>query len=150
MELLLFVGLQASGKTSFYVERFLNTHARVSLDQLRTRHREKRFLGVCLETQMPVVVDNTNPTKEERRPYIDAAKAAGYAVHLYFFQSRVAECVERNEARPEAARIPRLGVLGTSSRLEIPSRDEGFDVMKFVRIAASGGFVVEEWRDEVR
>lgn len=150
MELLLFVGLQASGKTSFYVERFMNTHARVSLDQLRTRHREKRFLDVCLERQMPVVVDNTNPTKEERRPYIDAAKAAGYAVHLYFFRSRIAECVERNEARPEEARVPRLGVLGTSSRLEIPSRDEGFDVMRFVRIAAGGGFDVEEWRDEVR
>jgi predicted kinase len=150
MELLLFVGLQASGKTSFYVERFLNTHARVSLDQLRTRHREKRFLDVCLETQMPVVVDNTNPTKDERRRYVEAAKAAGCAVHLYFFQSRVAECVGRNEARPEEARVPRLGLLGTSSRLEIPSRDEGFDVMKFVRISAGGGFDVEEWRDEVR
>jgi predicted kinase len=150
MELILFVGLQASGKTTFYVERFLNTHARISLDQLRTRAREKRFFDLCLETRMPVVVDNTNPTKVERRRYVDAAKAAGYDVHCYFFQSRVAECVERNESRPEAVRVPRVGLLGTSSRLEIPSRDEGLDVMKFVSIAAGGGFHVEEWRDEVR
>ena len=99
---------------------------------------------------MPVVVDNTNPTKAERRRYVDAAKAAGYAVHCYFFQSRVADCIARNESRPEAVRIPRVGVLGTSSRLEIPTQDEGLDVMKFVSIAAGGAFDVQEWRNEVR
>ena len=143
-------GANASGKTTFYVERFLNTHARISLDQLRTRAREKRFFDLCLETRMPVVVDNTNPTKAERGRYVDAAKAAGYDVHCYFFQSRVAECIERNESRPEAGRVPRVGLLGTSPRLEIPSRDEGFNVMKFISIAAGGGFDVEDWRDEVR
>ena len=43
-----------------------------------------------------------------------------------------------------------VGLLGTSSRLELPAKDERFDVVKFVRIADSGGFVIEEWRDEVR
>lgn len=150
MELIVFVGLQASGKTTFYVRRFLDTHVRVSLDQLRTRPREQRFFDLCLETRQPVVVDNTNPTKAERRRYVEPAKAAGYAVHCYFFQSRVADCIERNESRPEAVRVPRVGVLGTSARLELPSQDEGLDVMKFVSIAADGGFAVEDWRDEVR
>ena len=150
MQLVLFVGLQASGKTTFYVERFLRSHAHVNLDQLRTRHREQRLLDVCLETKTPVVVDNTNPTKAERNKYIEAAKTAGYAVHLYFFRSRVEDCLQRNEARPGDAQVPRLGILGTSSRLQLPTRDEGFDAMFFVRIADAGGFVVEDWRDEVR
>jgi predicted kinase len=150
MELILFVGLQASGKTSFYVERFLHSHARVSLDLLRTRPRERKFLELCLATRMPVVVDNTNPTRADRLRYVDPAKAAGYAVHLYFFRSRVAECIARNEGRAGKARVPRIALLGTSKRLEVPSPDEGFDVMRFVTIADGGGFTVEDWRDEVR
>lgn len=149
MELVLFVGLQATGKTSFYVNRFLGSHAHVSLDVLRTRYRERRFLEVCLQTRMPVVIDNTNPTKAERGRYVTEAKAAGFAVHLYFFRSRVAECLERNSARSTDLRVPARAVLATSARLEVPSRDEGFDVMRFVSLAPGGGFVVEEWRDEV-
>ena len=51
-----------------YRDRFLETHARVSLDLLRTRAREAAFLKTCLETRMPFVVDNTNPTIEDRAP----------------------------------------------------------------------------------
>ena len=149
MELVLFVGLQATGKTSFYVKIFLNTHARVSLDLLKTCHREQAFLDTCFGTKMPLVVDNTNPTKADRFRYIGAAKAAGYSIHLYFFRSRIAECLERNEAREGKARVPPPEILGTSSRLELPSRDEGFDVMRFVSIEPNGVFVVEDWRDEI-
>src|SRR4051794_23667880 len=73
MEAVLFVGLQASGKSTFYRERFFTTHLRINLDMLRTRHREKRLLEVCLETQLRFVVDNTNPTRADRRRYIEPA-----------------------------------------------------------------------------
>ncbi len=149
MELILFVGLQASGKTSFFVERFLNSHHRLSLDQLKTRHREQKFLETCLATKTPLVVDNTNPTRADRQRYIAAARGAGYAVHLYFFRSRVSDCLARNEVRSGKSRVPRPAVLGTSARLEIPAREEGYDVMKFVSIGDDNGFVVEDWRDEV-
>jgi hypothetical protein len=33
--------------------------------------------------------------------------------------------------------------------LQIPSREEGFDELYYVRIDEVGGFVVEEWKDEV-
>ena len=36
-------GLQGSGKTTLYRDRFLETHARVSMDLLRTRAREAGF-----------------------------------------------------------------------------------------------------------
>ncbi len=150
MELVLFVGLQASGKSSFFVEQFQRSHVHLGLDVLRTRHRERRLFEVCLETRVRIVVDNTNPTREDRLRYIAPATAAGYSVHLYFFQSRLAECIARNEARPEQQRVPKAALLHTSRILEMPSRDEGFDQMRFVRAAATGGFLVEEWRDEVR
>ena len=149
MEAVIFVGLQASGKSSFYRERFFRTHLRINLDMLKTRHRENRFLEVCLETSLPFVIDNTNPTITDREPYIAAAKAKGYRIACYYFQSRIEDCKRRNALRPEGERVPLPGILGTSSRLQIPSRSEGFDEIRYVRITEAGGFLVEEWNDEV-
>ncbi len=70
MEAVVFVGLQGSGKSSFFKERLFSSHVRISLDLLKTRHREGRFLATCLETGQRFVVDNTNPTVEERARYI--------------------------------------------------------------------------------
>ncbi|NHZ34831.1 hypothetical protein [Massilia rubra] len=72
MEAIIFVGLQASGKSNFYKNNYFNTHLRISNDLLKTKYREKKLLDICLETSMPFVVDNTNPTREVRAKYIDA------------------------------------------------------------------------------
>jgi predicted kinase len=88
VEAVIFVGLQGAGKTTFYKERFFATHLRLSLDMLKTRHRERRLLQACVETRTPHVVDNTNPTRAERQVYIQAAKEAGFQVVGYYFQSR--------------------------------------------------------------
>jgi len=149
MEAAIFVGLQASGKSTFFRERFSRTHVRISLDLMKTRHREKRFLEVCIETGQRFAIDNTNPSAAERAQYILAAKAAGYWVACYFFESRIEDCKRRNAARPTEEQIPVVGLLGTRSRLEIPKRSEGFDEMWFVRIADGRGFAVAEWNDEV-
>jgi predicted kinase len=150
MEAVLFIGLQGSGKSTFYRERFFATHLRISLDMLKTRHREKRVFDVCLETRQRLVVDNTNPTRAERQVYIEAVREAGFRVIGYYFQSKVESCRRRNEQRPADQRIPLIGILGTAGRLEIPSIEEGFDGLYYVRIDEDSRFVVEEWRDEVR
>lgn len=149
MEAVIFVGLQASGKSSFYRERLFRTHLRINLDMLKTRHREKRLLETCIETQTRFVIDNTNPAAADRESYIAAAKAAGFRVVCYFFESKIEECKRRNAGRPNPEQVPVVGILGTRSRLQLPTRAEGFDEMWFVRIAESGGFVVSEWTDEV-
>ena len=41
MQLIIFMGLQASGKSTFYREKFIDTHIRLNLDMLKTRHREQ-------------------------------------------------------------------------------------------------------------
>ena len=40
-EAAVFCGIQGSGKTTFYRARFAATHARINLDELKTRHRER-------------------------------------------------------------------------------------------------------------
>ncbi len=148
MEAVILVGLQGAGKSSFYRERFFNTHQRISLDLLRTRHRERRFLQFCVETRLRFVVDNTNPTRADRAVYIQAAKEVRFRVVGYHFQSRVEDCMRRNENRPTPQRVPYQAILGTAGRMERPSIEEGFDELYYVKIDETCGFVVEGWRDE--
>ena len=70
---ILFTGLQASGKTTFYREQF-PTLPHVNLDTLHTRNREKMLLEDCFGSGAAFVVDNTNPTRKDRERYIGPAK----------------------------------------------------------------------------
>jgi predicted kinase len=148
MEAIVFVGLQGSGKSSFYKDRFFSTHVRISLDLLKTRYREKRMLEVCLGTDQRFVIDNTNPTRDGRLKYINPARAARYTVVGYYFQSKVEDCIRRNAERPETERVPDVAILSAAKKLELPSWDEGFDQLFYVRLE-KGKFIVEEWKDEV-
>jgi predicted kinase len=146
MEAVIFVGLQGAGKSSFFRERFFSTHVRISLDLVRTRNREQRFLATCIETKQRFVIDNTNPTHVDRAKFIGSAKQSGFRVVGYYFQSRVEDCLRRNESRNDA--VPEVAILSTAKKLEIPSMDEGFDELFYVHLT-NGGFVVEERNDEI-
>ena len=146
MQAVILIGIQATGKSTFYREKFFDTHIRINLDMLKTRHREALLLRACLEAKQSFVVDNTNPTRAERARYIMAAQEAGFSVVGYFFESRLQAALVRNRTRTGTAQIPEKGIGGTARRLELPSLAEGFDELFFVRIE-NGGFVVEPWRE---
>ncbi|MEM6315103.1 MAG: AAA family ATPase [Planctomycetota bacterium] len=138
MECVVFIGLQASGKSSFYFDRFADTHVRLNMDMLRTRHRETVLFDACLAAKQPVVIDNTNPTRAERQRYLAAARQQRFSTAGYFFDVDVDACLLRNEERSESTRVPRVGLLGTLKRLERPSMDEGFDALHLVRLTEQG------------
>ena len=148
MEAIVLCGIQATGKSTFCKERFFCSHVRLNLDMLKTRHREEVLLRACIEAKQPFVIDNTNPTRVERQKYISIAKAAGFKVVGYYFESKMTDAASRNAARPPEEQIPGVGIKGTSARLELPDPREGFDGLFYVRIAATG-FEVQEWRNEV-
>ncbi len=126
------IGLQGSGKSTFY-EKFLSlAFVRVNLDTLKTRHREKTLIEQCLKEQKSYAVDNTNPTRLDRERYIIPAKASGYRVVGYFMQSKIKDCIQRNALREGKARVPEIAIAATSKKLELPSFDEGFDELYFV------------------
>jgi predicted kinase len=148
MEAILFCGIQATGKSTFFKENFFKTHVHISLDLLRTRHRENKFLELCIQTQQAFVIDNTNPTKTERLKYIAAAKEAKFKIIGYFFQSKVSEALLRNEARKGKEKIPEIGIKGTFKRLELLEYSEGFDELYFVEII-DNQFIIKEWKNEI-
>ncbi|MFH0900066.1 MAG: AAA family ATPase [Pseudomonadota bacterium] len=148
-EAVIFVGIQATGKSSFYYQRFFRTHVRLNLDMLRTRRREEMLLSTCLAGSISFVVDNTNPTVADRAKYIRPARRAGFRVTGYYFESKIGAAMERNALRSPEERIPELGIRGIAARLVLPRKGEGFDDLYYVRIGQAGSFQVEDWRDEV-
>lgn len=142
----IFTGIQASGKTSYYNENFSN-YVHINLDTLRTRNRERLLLEQCISCNADFVADNTNPTPEDRQKYIISAKAAGYTIIGYYFSSPVGVCIERNKKRRPEQRVPDIAVASTHRKLILPSFDEGFDKLFYVRLTKDG-FITEEWRND--
>jgi predicted kinase len=142
MEAIILCGLQGSGKTTLYRDRFLETHVRISMDLLRTRAREAALLEWCLRTRTRFVVDNTNPTAADRARYVVPARDAGFRVIGYLVDADAVEALARNAGRSGQARVPDRGVAGTARRLLRPTLEEGFDELWHATVAPGG------WRIE--
>jgi len=149
MEAIIFIGIQGVGKSTFYRDYFFNTHIRINMDMLKTRHREQILLQACLEGKQPFVVDNTNPTVEERQRYIIAAKTHKFRVIAYYFQADLEQCKQRNNQRPAKQVVPLVGLLGTYKKLVLPNWQEGFDAIYTVKSELNYSFIVEEWQHEI-
>jgi predicted kinase len=142
MEAVIFVGVQGSGKTSFYRERFFDTHVRISLDMLRTRHREQLLLAACLQGRQPFVIDNTNPLASDRVRYIAPARAAGFRIVIYFFETSLRDAIRRNNQRRGTQKIPVPGVAATFRKLQVPTQEEGVDALYTVTVSPENRFGV--------
>jgi predicted kinase len=143
-EAVIFVGVQGSGKTSFYRQKFEDTHKRISLDALRTRPREKAMFEQCLLAKESFVVDNTNPLPSDRARYISPAHQAGFRVVAYFFETELRDAIRRNHQRAGKEKVPAAAIVATFRKLQRPSPAEGFDAIYTVKISPQGAFVVSE------
>lgn len=132
MEMIIFTGIPASGKSSLYKELFFNSHLRISMDLLNTRNKEHKLMQYAFETQSGMVIDNTNVTRESRKKYIQLAKQNQYQVIGYFFESSVPDCLERNRNRKDT--IKEIGIKAKYKDLEMPGSKEGFDKLFNVKI----------------
>ncbi len=147
MECILLVGIQASGKSTFYKERYLDTHLRLNMDMLRTRYREKLLLKAFVEAKQPFVVDNTNPLPEDRAKYIEAARTQRFRIVGYFFVPDYEESIRRNARRTGKTQVSEIGIQSVAKKLVPPFYAEGFDELYEVR-SAEGRFIVEPIEQE--
>ena len=142
----MFVGLQASGKSTFYRERFAGTHEHVSKDLFRNNknrnRRQAQLVDEALRSGRSVVVDNTNPTPGERAPLIEKAHEYGARAVACYFESGTRDSRERNGRREGKARVQDVAIFATAKKLVPPSRAEGFEEVYWVRIVEGSGFEV--------
>lgn len=145
--MIIFIGAQASGKSTFYKTYFADSCQHINLDTLHTRNKEKMMLSECLQNGESCVIDNTNPTKEDREKYIRLAQEYGYHIIGFYFKSCISECFQRNAGREGKAYVPERAILGTAKKLELPAFSEGFEQLYHVAIAEDE-FVINEWQEE--
>lgn len=151
MDMLIFIGLQAAGKSTFYRTRFLDTHAYVSKDLLRNNRRparrQQQLIEDALQAGRSLVVDNTNPTREDRAPLIALGHQYGACVVGYYFEVQVKRSIERNNLRTGKEKVPPVAVFTTLKKLTPPIYKEGFDQLYFVRPQDNFEFEILSWRD---
>lgn len=131
VEVVIFVGLQASGKSTCFHEHFAATHAHISKDRMpnnsHPQRRQMQLLDDALTQRKSVVVDNVNPTFEDRQVLIQLARRHGARIGCIHFRAPFAVCAERNALRDEKKRVPEVGLKVASAKLQVPTRAEGFD-----------------------
>lgn len=144
-ELAILVGLQGSGKSSFYRARLAATHDHVSKDLMpnvrRRGERQLVLVDAALAAGRSVAVDNTNPSRADRAALLALGRARGARVVVYVMETPVRESLARNRTREGRQRVPDVAVLSTARRLERPTREEGYDAIFEVH-ARGGGFEV--------
>lgn len=71
----------------------------------------------------------------------------GFKITGYYFRSKLADALNRNEKRKQAEVIPEAGIRATFSKLELPSFDEGFDQLFYVYLDGNNNYAVQGWKD---
>lgn len=151
LELVILIGLQGAGKSTFCRTCFQATHAWVSKDRFRNNRnparRQRQLIEEALQASRSVVVDNTNPTAEDRAELMSLGRTFGAHIVGYYFESRLADCLERNRQRAGKDCVPDIALHATRQRLQSPSLAEGFDRLYFVRLLGNGRFDVLQWQE---
>ena len=136
LELIVFVGLPGSGKSTWYRAHFASTHAHVSKDLMpnarRRDDRQERDIEAALTAGKSVVVDNTNPSREVRAPLIALGRRHGARIVAVYFETDVRTAIMRNRQREGRARVPDVAIFATRKKLVPPTLEEGFDEVRVI------------------
>jgi predicted kinase len=148
-EVVVFIGLQGAGKSTFHAQRFAASHVLVSKDNFpnnsRPERRQQQLIAEALAAARSVVVDNTNPSRADRAGIIATARTFQARLVGYFFASSLSDCLARNARR--AKRVPEVGLFDAAKRLERPSSAEGFDQLFTVKTLSDLQFAVSPYQE---
>ncbi len=96
-ELVILVGPQGSGKTTF-CKNELSEHYRVSQDDMGKEGQKQAFL-LALKTKNKIVVDRINHLHSQREWYLSKATEAGFQTKILVLQESFKTCYDRIVAR---------------------------------------------------
>ena len=130
-ELILMIGIPASGKSTFAI-RYLESkgYVRANRDLMGTMPKCLAAVKAALSSGKSAVVDNTNPSTSAREPFISLAKKSGVRVRALFMETPETladHCNLFRERFNGTKRIPDIAYNMYRKNFEAPSKTEGFD-----------------------
>jgi len=125
-ELVILVGMPGSGKT-YYCGHCLSGHTRLSQDEgPRSYGGIVRKLHEMLVEGIPgIVIDRTNPRREQRKTFAEMARAAGYYLRIVYFDIPEGICRSGFVAGRATQPLPR-----TKWRRRLPHTNTGWRSQK--------------------
>ncbi|WVR08641.1 polynucleotide kinase 3'-phosphatase [Kwoniella sp. DSM 27419] len=147
MEIVVFVGPPASGKSSFYRKHFQpEGYEHINQDTLGNRDRCLRIAEAALTAGKRIVVDNTNRNKETRAYWVRLASKLDLPIRLFHFlcplelakHNNVYRAIYAPPGEPPRSLLPLLAFTSYAAAFEQPSKEEGFDEIRAVNFHFDG------------
>lgn len=135
-EMIIMVGYPGSGKSTIantiFEEAFCKDipYKIINRDTLKTIQKCIKETITALKYNMSVIIDNTNPSKESRKIFIDIAKKYNYKVKAIIINTSYLESLHRNYYRHikyNKPLIPEIAYRIFKSKYEPPILKEGID-----------------------
>lgn len=141
-EMIIFCGPPGGGKSTFW-QTYLQKYERVNRDTLKTKEKCYKVAEEAILKGKSVVIDNTNPKKEDRAYFLGLAKKHGLSARCFFFNTNKDTCFHNDYMRVvNAVRKHLSGKAGSIpihswfKYLEEPQVGEGFKEIKKINFIA--------------
>uniref|UniRef100_A0A336MJT2 CSON000292 protein n=1 Tax=Culicoides sonorensis TaxID=179676 RepID=A0A336MJT2_CULSO len=130
-EVIVMVGMPASGKSSFARKHFETSgYAYINRDSLGSWQKCVSALEKAIQENKSAVIDNTNPDAESRKRYIEVAKKRKIPCRCFVMATTEAQAKHNNVFReltdPFHSVIKDMVFHGYKSKFQEPSLKEGF------------------------
>ncbi|GAA6008634.1 hypothetical protein JCM10207_007186 [Rhodosporidiobolus poonsookiae] len=153
-EVVIFVGFPGSGKTSFFKKHFApQGYKHINQDTLKSRPACLKAVRECLSASPPIpcVVDNTSPSTQVRKEYIDLIHSSfpGVKVRCLWFTAPVELAMHNSVYRAAYAPVdqgngrtreilPLIAFTSFAKNFQKPTMAEGFDEIKQIHFKFEG------------
>lgn len=129
-EVVVFCGYPASSKTTFRDKVFVtNGYEYVNQDELKKKEMCVKRAKEFISKGKSVVIDNTNPSSETRKLYVELARDFGVSIRCFYFNVSMELARHLNKLRllKTGKKVPAIAFNSFKKHFEMPTKGEGFE-----------------------